>query len=113
MEHTRRALTQHLLWQVFDWSAEVDQPYAPERVLLRRKLADVIRHLALTTDEIKALPPALPAGRATPGNAIFAATGLSSDASMNRCASRRCFFRHTATTSSLREPTDRHERITS
>lgn len=54
----KRALLQRDLWELFDWSA---QPwprlgYAQERRELQNRLVVVIRRLALTTNEIAALP---------------------------------------------------------
>ena len=58
----KRAVMQHDLWSVFDWSAnsqsaESDNGSANRNLAkLRSMLADAIRQLALTTDEIASLP---------------------------------------------------------
>ncbi len=51
-----RALIQHALWQVFDWTTQDDHSFIDERIALRKKLAAAIRHVALTREEIDALP---------------------------------------------------------
>jgi hypothetical protein len=54
----KRALLQRRLWQLFDWSASTvtqGEATAPRRELQKR-LAMVIRRVALTTNEIAALP---------------------------------------------------------
>jgi hypothetical protein len=63
----RRALLQRDLWALFDWSARL--PYLASRnevepaarLELQRRLAVVIRRLALSPDEIAGLPDNLPA----------------------------------------------------
>jgi len=58
----KRALLQRDLWAVFDWSAEreperVGNPaYANEKKELQTRLAEVLRRIALTPDEIRSLP---------------------------------------------------------
>lgn len=52
----QRAMTQHALWQVFDWTLRNDQHQPEARVQLRLKLARAIRHIALTAEQIQALP---------------------------------------------------------
>jgi hypothetical protein len=55
----KRALLQRDLWAVFDWSVmrdSVNDEYANERRELQIRLAEVLRRLALTPDEIKNLP---------------------------------------------------------
>jgi len=54
----KRALLQRDLWELFDWSALPwpSAPYAQERKELQRRLAVIIRRLALTTNEIASLP---------------------------------------------------------
>ncbi len=51
----RRAVFQHDLWAVFDWAASADSAPAKNRTLLQR-LAEVMRSVALTSDQIAALP---------------------------------------------------------
>lgn len=54
----KRALLQRDLWELFDWTASPwpSVPYAQERKELQKRLAVVIRRLALTTNEITSLP---------------------------------------------------------
>jgi hypothetical protein len=59
----RRAVFQHDLWAIFDWLADPDTSYRPEaarlagqRQALRVRVARIIRKLALTADQIRALP---------------------------------------------------------
>jgi len=55
----RRALLQRDLWAVFDWSVEQsigDPTYDNEKHQLQIRLAEALRRLALTSDEIKSLP---------------------------------------------------------
>lgn len=54
----KRALLQRDLWELFDWSAaqRPNADYSRERNQLQKRLAIVIRRLALTTNEIAALP---------------------------------------------------------
>ncbi len=57
----KRAVLQHDLWAVFDWSVKQfpdrDRPsYDKEKKELQARLAEVLRRLALTPDQIKALP---------------------------------------------------------
>ncbi len=57
----KRALLQHDLWEVFDWSVEQfparDRPrYDKEKRELQLRLAEILRRLALPPEEIKALP---------------------------------------------------------
>jgi hypothetical protein len=51
----KRALLQHNLWAVFDWSALLED-HLVERRELQFRLAEVLRRLALTPEEIKLLP---------------------------------------------------------
>jgi hypothetical protein len=52
-----RALLQRSLWQLFDWTAVPGQPdLAVQRTELRNRLAVVIQRLALTSEELRALP---------------------------------------------------------
>ncbi|MDA0765624.1 MAG: hypothetical protein O3A87_01745 [Verrucomicrobia bacterium] len=58
----KRAVMQHDLWAAFDWSVNTSSPESPERssdrslAPLRSLLAAAIRQLALTGEEIDALP---------------------------------------------------------
>jgi hypothetical protein len=52
----KRALLQRNLWAVFDWSAVNGGDHAGERRALQIRLAEVLRRLALSSKEIKALP---------------------------------------------------------
>jgi len=58
----KRAVFQHDLWAVFDWLVTTNDRYPPktrhlaEARELEARLARVIRSVALTTDQIKALP---------------------------------------------------------
>lgn len=57
----KRAMLQRDLWAVFDWSARQypakDRPsYDKEKKELQIRLAEVLRRLALSPDEVKALP---------------------------------------------------------
>jgi len=52
----KRALLQHSLWAIFDWSALRGDTHTAERTELQVRLAKVMRRLALTPQEIKSLP---------------------------------------------------------
>jgi hypothetical protein len=52
----KRALLQRDLWAVFDWLAWRTDPYTEARRALQERLAQAIRRLALTEDEIRSLP---------------------------------------------------------
>ena len=52
----KRALFQHNLWAVLDWSVAIGGGHDAERRELQIRLAEVLRRLALTSDEIKLLP---------------------------------------------------------
>jgi hypothetical protein len=53
----RRALLQHDLWALFDWSASPHASrYLRERAELQLRLAQIIRRLALTDRDLKSLP---------------------------------------------------------
>src|SRR5712692_203818 len=52
----KKALLQRNLWAVFDWSAPSGGDHAAERRELQVRLAEVLRRLALTSEEIKSLP---------------------------------------------------------
>lgn len=55
MDPIKRAVFQHDLWAVFDWAASADSPGVKNQALLKR-LAQVMRSVALTGDQIHALP---------------------------------------------------------
>jgi hypothetical protein len=52
----RRAMLQRDLWAIFDWSASRTDDYRVQRRALQARLAQVIQRLALTANEIAALP---------------------------------------------------------
>ena len=52
----KRAMFQHDLWAVFDWLAFQAEPYSSQREALRKRLAKIIRRVALTEEEILSLP---------------------------------------------------------
>jgi len=52
----RRAIFQHDLWAVFDWLAQRNDNYAKQRLELQRRLAAMIKAVALTPAEIEHLP---------------------------------------------------------
>jgi hypothetical protein len=58
----KRAILQHDLWAIFDWSVgrEPERPgepdYAHEKRELQARLAEVLRRIALTSKEIESLP---------------------------------------------------------
>jgi len=52
----KRAIFQHDLWAIFDWSARRSDTHPTERRELQIRLAEVLRRLALTSEEIKSLP---------------------------------------------------------
>ncbi len=57
----KRAMLQRDLWAVFDWSvqqfpARDRSPYTREKEELQARLAEVLRRLALTPEELKSLP---------------------------------------------------------
>src|ERR1700733_10809741 len=54
----KRAMLQHDLWAVFDWSVQQSSwrgrsGYGTEKAELQTRLAEVLRRLALTTEQIK------------------------------------------------------------
>jgi hypothetical protein len=53
---TKRAVLQRDLWAVFDWSAGRAPGYETEKKELQARLADVLRRLALTPEQIGSLP---------------------------------------------------------
>lgn len=52
----KRALFQRDLWAVFDWAASQAEPYPAERQALNARLAEVMKRVALTREEILSLP---------------------------------------------------------
>jgi hypothetical protein len=60
----KRALLQRDLWQLFDWSAKSGRQHIHEqaRIELQRRLTTIIRKIALSTEEIDALPDNYAAG---------------------------------------------------
>jgi hypothetical protein len=58
----KRAILQRDLWAVFDWSVErrpeqaTDAAYEPEKRELETRLAEVLRRIALSPEELAALP---------------------------------------------------------
>jgi hypothetical protein len=52
----KRAMLQRDLWAVFDWSAGRAPGYEKERKELQTRLAEVLRRLALTPEQVVALP---------------------------------------------------------
>jgi hypothetical protein len=52
----KRAMLQRDLWAIFDWSADISPSYQREAQALQSKLAPVIRSIALSREQIQALP---------------------------------------------------------
>ncbi len=52
----KRAMFQRDLWAVFDWLAAQPEPFPAQRRALERRLAQVIKRVALSREEIHALP---------------------------------------------------------
>ena len=52
----KRAIFQRDLWAVFDWLASQTEPYSSERQALATRLAQMIRRVALSKEEILSLP---------------------------------------------------------
>ena len=52
----KRAMFQRDLWAVFDWSASQAEPYPAERQALQERLAQIIRRVALSKEQIDSLP---------------------------------------------------------
>jgi len=52
----RRAIFQRDMWAVFDWLSLQLDGYSSQRQELQRRLAEVIRRVALTDDQIRSLP---------------------------------------------------------
>src|SRR6185503_5616689 len=52
----KRAMFQHDMWAVFDWLSFQSDPYASQRKALETRLAQVIRRVALTREQIVSLP---------------------------------------------------------
>jgi len=55
-EPLKRALFQRDLWAVFDWLAAQAEPFPTQRQALERRLAQVIKRVALSKEEILSLP---------------------------------------------------------
>jgi hypothetical protein len=55
-EPLKRAMFQHDLWAVFDWAVSQPEPYSSERQALAKCLAQIIRRVALSKEEILSLP---------------------------------------------------------
>src|SRR4030095_14545415 len=52
----KRAIFQRDMWAVFDWLTVRSDSYPTQNKELQRRLAQVIRKVALTDDEIRSLP---------------------------------------------------------
>ncbi len=52
----KRAMFQRDMWAVFDWAASQAEPYTAQRRGLETRLAQIIRRVALSKDEILSLP---------------------------------------------------------
>jgi hypothetical protein len=52
----KRAMFQRDLWAVFDWAASQPEPHPGERAELQARLAEIMKRLALSRDEILSLP---------------------------------------------------------
>lgn len=52
----KRAMFQRDLWAVFDWSASQAEPYPSERQALQTRLAQIVRRVALSKEQIDSLP---------------------------------------------------------
>lgn len=52
----KRAMFQRDVWAVFDWLASQAEPYPPQRKALEMRLAQIIRRVALSKEEILFLP---------------------------------------------------------
>jgi hypothetical protein len=52
----KRAVFQRDMWAVFDWAASQSEPYPAERRALETRLAQVIKRVALSKEEIRFLP---------------------------------------------------------
>ena len=52
----KRAMFQRDLWAVFDWLAWQAEPYESQRQMLMRRLAQVMKSVALSKEEIESLP---------------------------------------------------------
>lgn len=55
-EPLKRAMFQRDLWAVFDWLAWQAEPYPAQRQALKNRLAEIIRRIAISRDEIASLP---------------------------------------------------------
>ena len=52
----KRAMFQHDMWAVFDWLASQAEPYPSQRHALELRLAQIIKRVALSKEEIVSLP---------------------------------------------------------
>jgi hypothetical protein len=52
----KRAMFQRDLWAVLDWSSSLEEPYPMERKALQARLAEIMKRVALSKEEILALP---------------------------------------------------------
>ena len=52
----KRAMFQRDLWVVFDWAASQTEPFASQRQALETRLAQIIKRVALSKEEILSLP---------------------------------------------------------
>lgn len=76
----KRAVLQHDLWAIFDWAIDPSRPEIEGRYALSVRLARVMRRLALTRDQIEALPDtyraAVGSGAASPPDLFDTATWI-------------------------------------
>ncbi len=66
LDPAKRAVYQHDLWAIFDWVAAGDD-LPQERRELETRLAEIIRRLALTSEEIRGLPDTYAVAEAAQG----------------------------------------------
>src|SRR5688572_22274510 len=52
----KRAMFQRDLWAVFDWLAWQAEPYRSQRQVLMTRLAQIMKNIALSKEEIESLP---------------------------------------------------------
>ena len=52
----KRAIFQRDIWAVFDWLSFQSEPHTPQRQALEMRLAQVIKRVALTREQIESLP---------------------------------------------------------
>jgi hypothetical protein len=52
----KRAMFQRDLWAIFDWAASQTEPFASQRQALETRLAQIIKRVALSKEEILSLP---------------------------------------------------------